>query len=570
ILKQDLSMLTEGLNFQASFSYDASNTSLQSRHKMSSYYAINGTNDDGLYVLSTVREGDTYLAYGTRYSANKSDELKAQLNYDRVFNATHRVGAMLMYYQRNYVNPIASSSTNALPYRKQGIAFRATYSYNDRYFAEINAGYNGSENFARGHRMGLFPAAAVGYLISSEPWWNIDVINHLKLRASAGLVGSDNTSRFAYLSTWGSGNGGHRFGNGVWNNGLGEDEVGVSDLTWEKGFKKDVGLEIKMFNSRLSLDFDYFHDYRYDILIRRSSIPAVAGLLKNPYANMGIMTNQGLEITGDYNGKIGKDFGYRIYGNFSYAHNNIVFKDEAQTDPWRMATGHRYGQKFGYIALGLFTDQEDIDNSPDQSALGGQIRVGDVKYKDINEDGVIDVHDQTAIGFSTIPEINYGFGAQITWKGFDFGVFFRGQANVSYGLGGTFFPFYQGVGEYNLFACAVDRAQVAEDEWGDEVLINPDAFYPRLSASRNTNNTVMSTRTIYDGSLLRLSDLELGYTFKGNALQTIGCSQARVYLVGTNLLLFSPFKMWDPETGSTNGSSYPLQKKINIGVRLTF
>lgn len=570
ILKQDLSMLTEGLNFQASFSYDASNTSLQSRHKMSSYYAINGTNDDGLYVLSTVREGDTYLAYGTRYSANKSDELKAQLNYDRVFNATHRVGAMLMYYQRNYVNPIASSSTNALPYRKQGIAFRATYSYNDRYFAEINAGYNGSENFARGHRMGLFPAAAVGYLISSEPWWNIDVINHLKLRASAGLVGSDNTSRFAYLSTWGTGNGGHRFGNGVWNNGLGEDEVGVSDLTWEKGFKKDVGLEIKMFNSKLSLDIDYFHDYRYDILIRRSSIPAVAGLLKNPYANMGIMTNQGLEITGDYNGKIGKDFGYRIYGNIAYAHNNIVFQDEAQTDPWRMATGHRYGQKFGYIALGLFTDREDIDNSPDQSALGGQIRVGDVKYKDINNDGVIDVHDQTAIGFSTIPEINYGFGAQITWKGFDFGVFFRGQANVSYGLGGTFFPFYQGVGEYNLFACAVDRAQVAEDEWGDEVLINPDAFYPRLSASRNTNNTVMSTRTIYDGSLLRLSDLELGYTFKGNALQTIGCSQARVYLVGTNLLLFSPFKMWDPETGSTNGSSYPLQKKINIGVRLTF
>lgn len=577
-LKQDLAMLTPGLSAQLSFSYDVTNTSLQARYKMCSSYAINGTNDNGGYVLNTVREGNTFLSYGTRYSANKASELKGQINYDRNFNDMHRVGAMVMYYQRNYVNPIASSSTAALPYRKQGLALRTTYSYEDRYFAEFNAGYNGSENFEKGHRMGFFPAGAVGYLISSEPWWNVDAVNHLKLRASIGLVGSDNASRFAYLSTWGSGNGGHRFGNGVYNNGLGEDEVGVSDLTWEKGLKKDVGLEIKMFKSKLSLDFDYFHDYRYDILIRRSSIPAVSGINKMPYANMGRMTNQGLEVTGEYNGKIGHDFGYRIYGNCSWAHNNIDFQDEAQTDPWRMATGHRYGQRFGYISEGLFESQEDIDNHADQSKLGAQIRVGDVKYKDFagggpngdKPDGIVDEHDQTAIGYSSIPELNYGFGFQLTYKGFDFGAFFRGQGMVTYSLGGTFFPFVQGVGQYNLFEEALDRAQVGVDEYGAEYLINSGAFYPRLSSARNTNNTVQSDRTLYDGSLIRLSDLEFGYSFKPEGLEKFGCSQARIYVVGTNLLTFSPWKMWDPETGSSDGSKYPLVRKINMGVRLTF
>lgn len=578
VLKQDLSAITPGLSFQGSFSYDATYTSLQSRHRMSSSYAINGTNDEGGYMLNTVREGELYLTYGTRYSALTNNELKAQFNYDRVFNQDHRLGGMLIYYQSSRVNPIASSSINALPYRKQGLAARATYSYADRYFVEFNAGYNGSENFAKGHRMGFFPAAALGYLVSSEPWWKLDAVNHLKIRGSAGLVGSDNTSRFAYLSTWGSGNGGHRFGEGVYNNGLGEDEVGVSDLTWEKGFKKDVGLEIKMFRSKLSLDFDYFHDYRYDILIRRQSIPAVAGLLKNPIANMGEMVNQGLEFTGEWSDKIFGELGYRLYGNFSYNHNNIIFKDEAKTDPWRMETGHRFGQNFGYTAIGLFESQEDIDNSPDQSALGGQIRVGDVKYKDFagggengdEPDGIVDEHDISAIGYSRVPEINYGFGVQFTWKGFDLGVFFRGQSRVSYTLSDTFFPFYQGVGQYNLFSAALDRAQVGVDDYGAEYLINKDAFYPRLSSARNTNNTVKSTRTLYDGSLLRLSDLEFGYSFKPEILKTIGCSSARIYLVGTNLLLFSPWTMWDPETGSSTGSSYPLTRKVNVGVRLSF
>lgn len=471
---------------------------------------------------------------------------------------------MTMYYQRNYVNLSAGSSIYSLPYRKQGLAFRATYSYDDRYFVEFNAGYNGSENFAKGQRFGFFPAGAVGYLVSNEPWWaNIKpYVNHLKLRASMGLVGSDvlASGRFAYLSTWGSGLGGHRFGDSAsWSSGVGEDQEGIENLTWEKGLKRDIGLEIKLFNSLLSFDFDYFFERRWDILIQRNTVPGIAGLNKLPLANMGVLNNQGFEFTGELNHHIGK-VGYRLYGNFSFARNKVIEKDEAPTDSWRRRTGHRLNQRFGYVALGYFADQDDIDLSPTQFGL--PLAPGDVKYLDYNKDGVVDEHDEVAIGYANVPEINYGFGAQLTWKGLDLGVFFRGQANVTYYLGGAWFPFYGGVKQGNLFEKALDR-------WSPENP-NPNAYYPRLTEYRNTNNQKTSTKTIYDGSLIRLSDVEAGYTFRGDWLSNWGCQAFRVYFVGSNLWMHSPWDMWDPETGSSDGSRYPLTRKFNFGVRFTF
>lgn len=563
ILKQKLDFITKGLDFTASFSYDFNSSSIQARGRYSALYAVNGVDDEtGLYSLVRKREGDEFLGYSHQHSGDRADELKAQFNYERVFNDKHRVGAMAMYYQRSYNNLAAGSSILALPYRKQGLAFRATYSYDDRYFFEYNMGYNGSENFKSGERFGVFPAGAIGYLISNEPFWKVKWINHLKIRGSIGLVGSDvlASGRFAYLSTWGSGLGGHYFGpNASWSGGTGEAQEGVLGLTWEKGLKKDIGLELKMFDSMISIDLDYFHEKRWDILIQRSSVPGIAGLNQQPLANMGKMTNHGFEATAEFNHHIGK-VNYRIYGNFSFARNKVTEKDEAPTDPWRMRTGHPLNQQFGLIALGLFEDQDEIDLSPEQKF--GTVRPGDVKYLDYNKDGVVDAHDEVAIGYSRVPEINYGFGLQINWKGLDFGAFFRGQARVSYSLGGSFFPFANGVGKGNLFAKAMDR-------WSEE---NPDpnAFYPRLSASASANNQKASTRTIYDGSLLRLSDLELGYTFRGKHLKSWGCEALRVYFVGSNLLLFSPWDMWDPESGSSNGSNYPLARKFNLGVRITF
>ena len=564
ILKQDLSMITPGLNANVSFSYDYNTMSIQARGKYSSRYAIIGVNDEtGLYDVTQTYVGDEFLGYGSQTSGNRSDEFKGQMNYDRVFSEKHRVGAMAMYYQRNYVNLSAGSAMYSLPYRKQGLAFRTTYSFDDRYFVEFNAGYNGSENFAKGHRFGFFPAGAIGYLISNEPFWkNIKpVVNHLKLRASIGLVGSDvlASGRFAYLTTWGSGLGGHRFGESAsWSGGVGEAQKGVENLTWEKGLKKDIGMEVKLFNSLVSLDFDYFHEHRWDILIQRKTVPGIAGLNNQPLANMGVLNNQGFEFTGEINHHIGP-VNYRIYGNYSFARNKILENDEAPTDSWRRRTGHPINQRFGYVAIGYFADQDEIDLSPAQF---GELHPGDVKYLDYNKDGVIDVHDEVAIGYSNIPEINYGFGAQINWKGLDLGVFFRGQAHVSYYLGGAFFPFYRGVKQGNLFAKALDR-------WSEENP-NPNAFYPRLTKEANTNNQKTSTKTIYDGSLIRLSDVEAGYTFKTDWLKKCGCQALRIYFVGSNLWMHSKWDMWDPETGSQDGSSYPLTRKYNLGVRFTF
>ena len=565
-LKQDLSFLLDGLNFQASFSFDANNTTIQNRRKYSSTYNITGVNDDtGEFQVAEITKGNDFLGYNVSTASNRAEELKVQLNYNNVFNDKHRVGVMAMYYQRDYVDQTAGSAVQSLPYKKQGLALRTTYSFNDCYFAEFNMGYNGSENFPKGKRFGVFPAGALGYLISNESFWPFKFINVLKIRGSVGLVGSEslpNSMRFGYLSYFGSGLGGYYFGKAPsYHEGIGEDQIGVSDLTWEKGFKKDVGVELKMFNSMISLDFDYFHERRSDILIQRQSVPGTMGVIKQPFANKGIMENSGVDGTLEFNHSIG-DFRYKLYGNFTYTHNKIIEMDEAQKKyDYRMQTGHRYGQHFGLIALGLFRDQKDINESPEQKF--GDVRPGDVKYLDYNGDGVVDEDDKCPIGYSSVPEIVYGFGTQLFWKGFDFGIFFRGQAHVTYGLGGdTFIPFNKGVGKGNLFEKALDR-------WTEDNP-DPDAFYPRLSNGASSNNWQSSTRTTYNGRLLRLADLEFGYTFKKDWSSKMGMKSLRIYCLANNVALFAPWDMWDPETASFNGSKYPLPRKVNFGIRASF
>jgi len=566
VLNQDLSFLTKGLNFKGYFSFDANNATTQARQKSSSTFSVAGVDDEtGYLITKEVDKGQDFLGYSTYSSSNRAMEAKAQFNYDRVFNKVHHVGGMLMYYQRDYVNGSAGSAILSLPYRKQGIAFRSTYSYRDTYFGEFNLGYNGSENFPKHKRFGFFPAVAAGYLISNEPFWKSKVVNLLKIRGSIGLVGSDalpSSMRYGYLSTWGTGLGGYAFGMTPASiAGVGESQEGVSDLTWEKGLKKDIGLEVQFFNNAISLNLDYFHERRTDILIQRQSVPAIAGLNVQPFANMGKMVNHGIEATADFNHNIGKLF-YKVYGNFAYTKNKVLEKDEPQTKwPYRMRTGHRYGQQFGLTALSLFKDQDEIDNSPEQKF--GTVRPGDVKYMDMNNDGVIDADDEHAIGYSTIPEIIYGFGVQLMYNRFDVGVFFRGQSHVSYALGGsTFIPFSEGVGKGNLFDKALDRWTVDNP--------NPNAFYPRLSNGRSTNNWQSSSRNLYDGSFLRLANVEIGYAFDRKLVSHLGIQALRLYVIGDNLALFSKWKMWDPETGTSNGNKYPLARKVNFGMRITF
>ena len=566
VLNQDLSMLLDGLNFKGFFSFDSFSNTIQRRNKSSTTYSVDDVDDEtGDLIVKEVNAGQEFLGYSTSAGSNRAIESKAQLNYDQMFGQKHRVGGMFMYYQRDYINGTAGSSITALPYRKQGLAFRSTYAFRDTYFGEFNIGYNGSENFPKNKRFGVFPAVAAGYLLSNEPFWKVEAINLVKLRASIGLVGSDalpDNLRYGYLSTWGGGLGGYGFGfTPTIIGGVGENQIGVSNLTWEKGLKRNIGFDLGLFNNAFTMDVDYFHEKRTDILIQRGSLPAIAGLNQQPYANMGVMKNQGVETTVELNNNIGK-FHYRFYGNFAYTRNKILEMDEPQMEyEYRMRTGHPLGQRFGLIALGLFKDQEEIDNSPEQKF--GVVRPGDVKYKDINDDKVIDADDETAIGYSSIPEIIYGFGTQLMLKGIDFGVFFRGQARVTYGLGGsTFIPFSEGVGKGNVFDKALDRWTVENP--------NPNAFYPRHSDGRSTNNWQASTRNIYDGSLLRLADIELGYTFEKKIVSLIGLQSLRIHVLATNVAVFSPWKMWDPETGTANGNRYPIPRKINFGIRTTF
>lgn len=574
-----------GLELKASFSFDTNNSTTVSRRKQSPLYGIIGKDfETGEFNVQEMRAGQEYLGYKSSFATNRAMEIKTQLLYNDVFNDVHRVGAMMMYYQRDFRNGAASSAILSLPYRKQGIAFRASYSYDDRYFGEFNVGYNGSENFPKGQRFGTFPAGAIGWLPSNEFFWQSlkDIVNVFKIKASIGLVGAEslpNGERYGYLSLYGSGftnphnsawDNEYRFGSDALTYArIAENRIGVSNLTWEKGLKKNLGFELLMLKQSLKIEIDLFHERRSDILVQRQSLPAMTGIVSQPFANMGIMENYGFDGTIEYSNQIG-EFGYRLYGNYTQNNNKIIEMDEPERE-WknRMRTGHPYGQQFGLIAERLFTNEdfEDVENNKLAAGVPEHtfsiVRPGDVKYKDINNDGKITIDDETAIGYSNIPKIIFGFGTQINFRNFDFGVFFRGQAKVTYALGGiTYIPFQQGVGKGNLFEVALDR-------WTEE---NPrqDAFYPRIFNGALANNWQSSTRNIYDGSFIRLSDAELGYTIpKKLANKLLGMNGLRVFVNANNIAVFSKWKLWDPETGTQNGSNYPLSRKINFGIKAT-
>lgn len=567
-LNQDLGVITEGLKLKTSYSFDAYNLTQIQRRKQSTTYGVQGRDEDtGDLIYNEVDKGQEFLNYSRSLQSNRAKEFKFQLIYNTTLQSQHRLGGMLMYYQRDFINGNAGSSILALPYRRQGIAARGTYDYDDRYFAELNVGYNGSENFPKESRFGVFPAVAGGWLISNEDFWSGNMrrtINVLKIKGSYGLVGSEalpGGQRYGYLSIYGGGLGGYHFGEtSRYFGGVGLDRIGVQDLTWEKGVKKNIGFEMLMFNGDISLELDYFHERRHDILLRRTSLPDIVGINSVPFANRGEMVNRGMDGTLEVSKNYEKGF-TRVYGNFTYARDKILEQDEPDRNyEYRQRTGHKYGQNFGLIALGYFVDETDIENSPEQTF--GDVRPGDVKYKDINGDGKITIDDEVPIGFSNLPEINYGFGVQTMYRDFDIGIFFRGQGRVSYRLGGAYIPFNQGVGKGNLYEEALDRWTVD----------NPrqDAQYPRLYNGTSANNWQSSTKTLYDGSFVRLSDVELGYTLRDGALSKIGMKSIRFYLIGNNVALFSNWKMWDPETGTSSGSNYPLQRKFNFGIRGTF
>jgi TonB-linked SusC/RagA family outer membrane protein len=544
---------------------------------------------NGQPILQRIYEGSNVLSYKQETSGNKKTYLEASLNYDRTFNDDHRVSALFLFNQQSKLLYPKGTLEDAIPYRMMGIAGRATYSWKDRYFAEFNIGYNGAENFSPKHRFGTFPAFGVGWVVSNEKFWQplSKAVSFLKIRYTDGKVGNSEVSdrRFMYLDQMKeNGDYGYKFGpNGTKWSGYETVNMAV-DLIWEESRKQDLGIDLKLFNDDLSIVFDLFKERRENILLKREhSIPSFLGYNTSaPYGNIGIIENKGFDGTIEYNKRINKDWVIALRGNVTFNKDKWIQGElPEQKYEWMNQYGHNINGVKGYVAEGLFT-QAEIDDMARWESLSdankaitpkpfasqfGTVKAGDIKYKDLNNDGQIDAYDQTYISRGDVPTTVYGFGFTIGWKDLSVGMMFQGVAGAERVLNGSSVnPFNGGGGSGNLYSNIGDR-------WTED---NPDqnAFYPRLSygseTTSNINNFQKSTWWVRNMNFLRLKTLQISYNLPKPWVNKVHLKNAAVYVMGTNLFTLSRFKLWDPELNTDNGASYPNTTSYSVGINFTF
>jgi TonB-linked SusC/RagA family outer membrane protein len=575
-LTQDLKFLTEGLTATAMVAFDAKNNNNTRRSKRESTYFTDSSrpyNADGsLNLIKTFNSGGNYLSYEPGRSGVRKFYTEGAVNYDRAFGK-HRLGALLLGYSQDYTNPFAGDFSSSIPERFIGVAARATYSYDDRYFGEVNYGYNGSELFAPENRFGSFPAFGVGYIPSNEKYFEPlkKVISFLKFRYSIGTTGIGKISnsdlvgrRFAYLTLLSDGAAGYQLGKNFNNTGgISITDYGV-DIRWAESKKQDLGVEIRTLNDNLYLIFDVFKEKRTGIFLQRQSVPGFIGLVNSPYGNLGVVDNRGFDATAEYNVKIGQvDIGLR--GNITYNQDKIVNDDRPeQAYPWMTHIGNNVLSRYGYVAEKLFDNQAEINNSavPGSRQL---IKPGDIKYKDLNNDGLINDYDKTRIGRGDVPNLIIGFGFSASYKGFAFSTLFQSLQNSDIMLGGSaIFPFNGGGGLSNAYSNVTDR-------W-TEANPSQDVFYPRLAygEDQNFNNTQASSWWVKDNSFIRLKSAQLSYNLPQSLSGKLHLKNMAVYLIGTNLLTFSKFELWDPELLTSNGTRYPLTANLSLGLNIKF
>jgi TonB-linked SusC/RagA family outer membrane protein len=578
-ITQSLDFITKGLRSKVLFAYDVWTDHSLTGSFLPEMFNATGRDADG-NLIGTLTPGNPFLNKQITSQTDYSTYLEATLDYDRIFG-NHQFGALFLYNQREYNVSSGTGEYTVLPYQNQGLAGRLMYSYRSRYFVETNFGYNGSENFAPGKRFGFFPAVALGWYISEEPFWKDikNIVPKLKIRGSYGKVGNDklgtdangNNIRFAYITEVATG-GSYNFGSiSTYNpvNGITEGKFGSKDLTWEAETKRNIGLELSFFKNSLEMTIDYFNNNRKNIFIQRNTIPTTAGFNEAPWVNLGTMNNKGFDLSLSYRIVTG-NWNISAMGNFTYAHNNITNWDEPkQLYPNLIKTNHRLGQQFGYIAEGLYTEKDfEADGSLIQKypipQLGLNVLPGDIKYKDVNGDGIINSNDVTAIGFTENPEIVYGFGINASYKLIDVGVRFQGVGNTTRMINDPqLIPFSQALDKGNIYK------KLAWDMWTTE---NPsqDVFFPRLRNGTNGHNFQPSTWWQKDMSFLRVKDIVLGFSFPKNILERVHIENARIYLIGNNLLTFSQFKLWDVELGTNNGMRYPVMRTGSLGLEFKF
>lgn len=570
-VEQNLKMITPGLKAKVTFAFDTYNENFVTRGKELDYYSVaKNRNDEGELVHSILRYGSEFLDHSSNANyGNQSVYLEAAITYNRTFANKHAVDALFLYNQRSY------DWGDIQPNRTQGIAGRLSYTYDRRYVSEFNFGYNGSENFAKGKRFGFFPSIALGWLISEEHFMEParDIMSKLKLRASIGSVGNDNIGgrRFAYITTINSKASGYNWGytGDTYRDGVQEGEVGVENLTWEKALKMNLGLEIGLWNE-LDLQLDFFKERRTSIFMQRATIPTQIGFINNPYANYGKVDNKGVDIALNYNKRFNKDWNISFRGTFTYAKNTIIERDEPESikDTYRSITGRSINTLWGLQAEGLFTE-DDFENGKLKEGipvpqLGSEVRPGDIKYSDMNNDGYITAADEGYIGNTTDPRIVYGFGGNINFRGWDFSFFFQGTGDAYRIIGGSDY-FIPGSGQGVLGNVYTNYT----DCWTEE---NPsqNVFWPRLSESTNMNNNRASTFWKKNMSFLRLKTLEIGYSLPKHITDKICARKIRFFASGNNLFYFSKFKLWDPELATSDGLKYPSMRSLMLGVEVNF
>lgn len=577
---QNLDFITKGLSFMTLFNLTRLSEYNVYRSFSPFWYTLDNYDSyTGEYHILRINDNGTdYLQYseGSKNVVNTMYS-ESRLNYARSFGKSDVTG-LLVLIAREQLVANAGSLQLSLPSRNAGLSGRFTYGWDKKYFAEFNFGYNGSERFHKSHRWGFFPSVGAAWMVSNEKWFKpaTKVVNNLKFRASYGLVGNDNigsrSNRFYYLSemNMNSSQRSSNFGEYRHVNYKGIDVVRYANeaITWEKSYKSNFAVELGLFK-KFDIIAEYFTEKRTDIFMQRADIPNTMGLQAPVYGNIGEAAARGVDIQADYKQSWASGLWASARANFTYSTSKyLVYEEPTFPEPYRQHAGQSLKQVWGYIAERLFIDDEEAANSPSQASFGSPYGGGDIKYTDVNGDGVITAADRVPIGYPTSPEIIYGFGASCGYKGFDFSLFFQGMARESFWIDATssYGKYTGGTGPF------VNNTQLlkayADSHWSED---NRDiyALYPRYSAYQNNNNTQVSTWWMRDGSFLRLKQLEIGYALPMKLTQKYHIESLRFYLQCNNLLSWSKFKLWDPELAG-DGLNYPIQRTFNIGLNVTF
>lgn len=590
-LNQDLSSVLEGLKFRVQGAYDIySYFSERRRVQPALYNALGRAYDGSLITLQTVQEQKASYSRGTRQY--RKYHFESVINYDKVFNSDHRTSALVYYYISDAKDTEdATSNLDAIPLRYQGVSSRLTYGFRDTYLLDVNFGYTGSENFQPGRQYGFFPSIALGWVPTgykfvkeAAPW-----LNYFKIRASYGTVGNDriSTIRFPYLTKANQGNG------TVWGvpdiETINETRIGADNLAWEKAIKSNLGIEGKLFDSKVDFVVDFFKDQRNGIFQQRVQVPDYVGVISNPFANVGRMKSSGIDGNMSYTGNLSKDIGFTLRGNFTYSKNLVQNWEQAYLEyPYLEYNGFPYNSIRGYQSLGLFKDEDDIKYSPKQTF--GDVLPGDIKYKDVNGDGIIDKLDMVPLTHSNYPLMMFGMGGEFRYKKLTLGVLFKGTGKTSFfyvgqpttinnvtvtnGMG--YMPFFNGnLG--NVLSLAADpknrwipRDYALANGIDPALAENPNARYPRLQYGNNTNNSQLSSFWQGDARYIRLEEITLNYNINPSILKRLGIKSMDLQLVGSNLYIWDNVKLYDPEQAAWNGRKYPIPTTYSFQVYVNF